>query len=222
MTNQENNQQADRPAVTFDPVAFQAWLGEPAKGSDGTNLDANPVLNTAYQRRSGEAGWLVETTLAALNELTGNPMWEYGEGVRNAKVWSLAHAEGGPDGGVAGEVMVDGVPVSLFMLTEAELVPQDTELVPGYEAAEYALNALAQRINDVAAAARRVTARRAGAGIGGQLTDDEVEQALTVLANVWLSARVDGGRKRVTKEQEAVAEKVLRLAAGDEASRMGL
>ncbi len=151
-------------AVTFDPEQFRAWLdaaNEPGVPGSQTNQQVSPLLSTAYQRGDGEAGWLVETTLDMLHSVTGRhpdapQPWVYGEGVHGVRVWATAHPEGGPDGGLAGEVTVDGAALSLGRISEGVLVPGEDAVMPGYEATAYALAAVAEQVNVVAGKYREV------------------------------------------------------------------
>lgn len=174
------------PAVTFDQDAFRVWLDEDAHGDrSGTIREANTYLSTGYHRLDGQAGWLVESVLSDLHitaDRTRHPSvgapWQYGEGVGELRVWTIAAPEGGPDGHLVGQVMVDGTLLALGKLTAAQLVPDTYEMLPGYEAAQHALTALAERVNEVAAAYRPL---HRPAGAFGQLDEDDVECALRTL-----------------------------------------
>lgn len=173
-------------AVTFDVEAFAGWLDGPS--SPGTaaqpNRDAYPLLATAYQRNDGTSGWLVEQVLDALRtapQADGSPVWAYGLGVTDVRVWATAGVEDGADGGLVGEVAVDGVILSLGRLADADLVP-DAEVIPGYEAAAHALSALADQVNAAAAALRTGRPAPAGDWMFGELSTADVEAALITLA----------------------------------------
>ncbi|WP_047892591.1 hypothetical protein [Micromonospora sp. RV43] len=59
-------------------------------------------------------------------------------------------------------------------------------------------------------------------GIADQLTPEEIEHALAVLANQWLTTRINRlGQVGITDPQRAVAEKVLRLVAKREGLDVG-
>ncbi|MGC4886665.1 hypothetical protein [Micromonospora sp. DT227] len=59
-------------------------------------------------------------------------------------------------------------------------------------------------------------------GIAEQLTPEEIEHALAVLANQWLTTRINRlGQVGITDPQRAVAEKVLRLVAKREGLDVG-
>ncbi len=134
--------------VTFDQAAYRTWLTEPADLGDGeaaSRYDAVPQLATAYQRHDGDAGWLTEQTL---DHLRATAVWTYGPGVSDVQVWTTAGVES-PTDGISGEVTVDGFVLSLGRLTEQELVPTEHDVLPGYEAAEHGLTALAERVNSV-------------------------------------------------------------------------
>ncbi len=151
----------ETPAVTFDADGFRAWLDARNDGGAGgaaNNLIANPLLDTAYQPIDGETGFLVETTLHALHRAPGQRAWVYGAGVSDVKVWSTTHPEGGPDGGLAGQVTVDGAVLSLERLTDDDLVPRQHNILPGYEAAAHALDALAGQVDFVARRYRDLSA----------------------------------------------------------------
>jgi hypothetical protein len=150
---------ANAAAVTFCWASFRCWKDFQPEG-EGTpsNQEKSELLSAAYQRLDGEAGWILETTLSALHEPVPAdklmPAWQYFPGVSDCRVWSTAAAEGGPDGGVVGEVTVDGVRLSLGRLTVDDLITSEDAVMPGWEAAELALFNLAERVNEVAAAFR--------------------------------------------------------------------
>lgn len=176
---------ADQPpadAVAFDAEKFRAWLD--TSTGNGTIRDTEP-LSIAYQHLDGDSGWLVETVLHMLHNTAwhGKSGWTYGDGVTQVKVWATAAAEGGPDGGLTGEVIVDGMPLSLGRMTERELIPAEHDTLPGYEAAEYALTAIAEQVNNVAARARALRP----AGVIG-FSRDDVECALLTLVEYRNSA----------------------------------
>ena len=176
----------EQVAVTFDADGFRAWLDAPTKlrvPGTPSNRQNNPLLSAAYQRLDGEAGWIVEATLFALR---GAPQphpavpapWVYAPDVSDVRVWATAAAEGGPDGGLVGEVTVDGIRLSLGQLSEADLVPQIYDLLPGYEAAEHALTALSERVNAVAEQFRLAVKRGAlDEHAGGRVFEGEVVEA---------------------------------------------
>jgi hypothetical protein len=140
-------------AVTFDGDAFKAWLNAPNSSGQGgyaTNLAANPLLGTAYQRPDGESGWLLHSTLPALLRDQQQTVWTYGPAVTSARVWPTADPEGGADGGVAGAVTVDGVYLSLGRLSDTDLIPTGFDVLPAADVAGHALSVLAERIGHVA------------------------------------------------------------------------
>lgn len=142
-------------AVTFNPEAFAAWLDAPIHPREGTEThkDVSPLLRTAYQRQDSEGGWLAETTLDMLRTAPEPAPWTYGPDVTKVTVWTVAAPEGLSDG-IAAEVHVDGFVVSAGQIKESELIPGDAPVLPGYEAAQMALAALAERVNLVVSAFR--------------------------------------------------------------------
>lgn len=209
-------------AVLFDIDGFRAWLhapNEPHVEGSATNVAVSPLLSAAYQRLDGDAGWLVETTLDMLRSVTQRihpavPVpWAYGDGVADVRVWATADEEGGPDGGLAGEVTVDRVVLSLGRLDEKDLVPPIYDVLPGYEAAEHALAAVAKRVNHVAARFRVIPRGKPVDWPFGSLGYAEITKALQALAQMWRSART-GTPKRVplSAEHRAVADAVLTAA----------
>jgi hypothetical protein len=197
-------------AVTFDVEAFAAWLDGPSTAGTAApiNRDVHSALATAYQQHDGEAGWLVEQLLDWLRTApqVGTPVWAYGPGVTDVRVWATAAAEDGPDGGLAGEVIVDGVVLSLGKLAEKDLIPSDALVMPGHEAAAHALSALAAQVNAVAGAYRSNRA----AGLASRFTGEQLDQALTVMAKMWQFARTGQPKNvTVTGEHRATADAVL-------------
>lgn len=205
-------------AVTFDPNAFRVWLDTPAGTTEAgseTNREGNPFLRTGYQRLDGEAGWMVENVLHQLHTTRSRPhpsvgpAWAYGEGVSEVRVWATACPEGGPDGGLAGQVTVDGAPLAIARMADKELVPPLYDLLPGYEAAEHALTALAERVNEIVS---RYRPTHRPAGPLGELDADDVECALRTLAEYHL----ESGEPDLSIRQQEVADKVVGLLAADD------
>jgi len=205
------------PAVTFDADGFRAWLespNEPGVEGSAPSRQVGPLLSTAHQRLDGHAGWLVETTLDMLRGVAERPHpavpapWAYGDGVSGVKVWATAAAEGGSDGGLVGEVTVDGTALSLGRLTEEELVPAIYDVLPGYEAAEHALAAVADRVNDLAARFRAAQARMPADGPFDELDTGDIERALFALAEYTR------GNADLSNPQKKVAERVAQIARG--------
>jgi len=166
-------------AADFDAAEFQVWLGsqvEPGSTNPTTNQQAVNLLNIAYQRLDGDAGWLVDATLKALHRghergfMTATAAWAYGDGVSDVRVWPVADEKGGSDG-LVGEVTVDGVRLSLGRFHETQLVPTEHDLMPGYEAAEHALEGLSRRVSGV------VQKFRAKAVAGAPMDDEDVVDA---------------------------------------------
>lgn len=151
-------------AVRFDVDAFRLWLdsaSEPGVEDSATNQEISPYLRAAYQPLDGEAGAIVESTLDMLRSTAEvrHPdavvPWEYGTGVEQVRVWATADAgEGGADGGLTGEVTVDGVALSLGWISPDRLVRTEHDVLPGYEAAELGLKALAGQVNSTVLAYR--------------------------------------------------------------------
>lgn len=203
-------------AVAFDRAAYQAWLNAPSKDNpEVTNCAASQVLSTAWQRDGGEGGWLLEAALTDIRDLdgtlTGNRRpWAHGPGVTGVRVWAIADPEGAATGGVTGEVVVNGVPLSLGDIGEGDLVPAVHDVLPGDEAAELALTALAERVNEVAAHFRSRTQVGAGAG------REQQQLANLVLAKLWFHSRNGGTPKRVrvSDEEHAAADAVLAQVQG--------
>jgi len=193
------------PAATFNVDAFRAWLD--GDTGQGKIRDVEP-LATAYQRLDGAGGWLVEGVLSMLHDADwhGQSGWRLDGGVTQLKVWATADPAGGPDGGIAGEVVVDQIPVSLGRITERELIPGEHEVIPGYEAAELALTVLAERIDDVAARTRAVRT----SGVVG-LTTADIETALATLVEYRDAAP---HRPELSERQIEVAERVALWLAG--------
>lgn len=194
-------------AATFDVEAFRAWLDSDTE--TGKIRDVAP-LSTAYQRLDGDGGWLVEAVLDMLRDAAwhGQSGWALDGGVSQLKVWAIAAPDGGADGGLAGEVVVDGITASLGRITERELISGEHDTIPGYEAAERALTALAGRVNDVAA---RVRAVRPSGVVG--LTAADIETALATLVEYRDSAP---SLPELSERQIEVAERVALWLAGDD------
>lgn len=169
MTEQQN-------AVTFDRSAFRTWLDapyNPAVDGSPANRDAAAGVSTAFQRLDGEGGQLAEMVLDALPKDESSP-WQYGPAVSGLRVWATAGPEGAPDGGLVGEVIVDGAGLSLGFVPAVELVSVDEHaVVPGYEAAELALTVLADRVNRAAAWFRSMYAPTSTSGSA----DDDIVDA---------------------------------------------
>lgn len=203
-------------AVTFDAEAFTAWLDGPISAGTAAprNRDAVPMLATAYQQYDGEAGLLVEEVLrrlASSPQTGGTPVWSHGLGVADVRVWPTAAGVDGPDGGLTGEVTVDGVVLSLGYLTEDGLIAGQFDVMPGYEAAGHALSALAAQINTVAAAFRANRPAPAGDWAFAEMSTADVEAALITLAEYVDNASAPD---TLSTRQMEVALQVRRIAGG--------
>jgi hypothetical protein len=199
-------------AVDFDWTVYRAWLDLVQLNSvDGrTNRDSVEAFTTGYQKGSDEAGWLVEAALNAVRDATvgdGVDVWATGPGVGNVYVWTVADPEGGQSG-ITGEVIVDGVPLSLGKLDDDELVHTEEPMLPGWEAAEQALATLADQVNTVVAHYRKTT----GPNYPGfeDLSHTDIREALVTLALTVL------GGDEITPSQAALGRRVARLWAQNE------
>lgn len=179
-------------AARFDQTAFRAWLEQPTTTPEGeiSKYDAVPDLATGWQRHDGQGGWLATAVLDALAGDAGQAVWAYGPGVSGLTLWATESPESGADGGVVAEVTVEGVRMSLGYVSADELVATEQDVLPGYEAAELALTALAERVNLAVDAYRSGTA--GGTPVGelwggefGPLTGTEIRAALVTLAELF-------------------------------------
>jgi hypothetical protein len=204
-------------AVLFDQVAYKAWLGQPTKTPEGecSKYDAIPELGDGWQRHDGNGGWLASVVLEALRNEP--QVWSYGEGVGDLKVWPTEAPESGPDGGLTGEITVNGVPLSLGHIPADELIPTDQDMLPAYEAAELALATLSDRID---VAYRQLHRSGAGRPMGdlfigpyGPLTGADIQVALTTLAELFDT----GSLETLSEPQLAMADRVLALWREDTA-----
>ena len=198
--------------VTFDKAAFEAWLDAPSELTDPgaeRNRDAHPYAGAAWQRAEGATGWMLE---ALLSDLTSDALpgevrcWRYAGGVTAVRVWAIADPESDVAGDIAGEVVVDGVPLSLGAIVDGDLVVTEHDVLPGYEAAGMALEVLADRVNDAVWHYRKAVREVAAGHDMGRL-----RLALQVLAKLWFHARNNGVPKKVTvtADQHAAADAVL-------------
>lgn len=193
-------------ALQFDLPTYQVWLDAPSTDGETPNRDVEP-FSVGYQRNSGDAGWLVEATLDALRNTTLAPL-AYGPGVSNVRVWTIA----GLDGGLTGEVTVDGVALSLDRLTEAELVDTAFDTLPGYEAAAQAMTVVAEQVGRVAARFRQVGRPEGYA----QLTERDITTALDTLAEVQAGIAPDDLSERQNEVIELVTD-IWRARLGEDA-----
>ncbi len=203
----------DNRAVTFDPAQFRVWLDTPADSTDpqSPSVRDDGYLGSAWQRAAGETGWMLESLLSDLmdsNDEAAVKAWAYGAGVDALRVWAVAEPEEGATGGVAGEVVVSGMPLSLGHISERDLVDSEHDVLPGWEAAELMLAELARRADTAVRWYLRVT--QLPPGFEG-LDAVQIELALQVLAKVWQFSRNGGTPKHVTVtgEQHAAADAVL-------------
>ncbi len=206
----------EQNAVVFDWTAFRAWLDlVQLNNVDGRrNRDAVEAFATGYQPGSGEAGWLIEAALDAVRDATvgeGVDVWSTVAGVDQVRVWTVADPEGG-ESGIAGEIVVDGVPLSLGLIADNDLIRTEEPMLPGYEAAEIALAALAERANE--AVAHYVASRM----LFGVISPGEAEQALEAFVEFY--QRGDGDLAVLSGPQKDLAERVSviverALAGGD-------
>src|SRR3954451_9258516 len=190
--------------VSFDQEAFRAWLAAPcdpsAEGSP-SNIDANPVLATAYLRSEGEAGWLAVQAYDAIRHAA--QVWTFAPGVSDLRLWPTAAAEGGNDG-VTGEIDVDGVKLSIGQLDDGELVTDEQTVLPGYEAAELALTAVAGQVNGAVTAFQKslgdliaLPGRYAGLSAA---TVAEALDHLGALYDDWPNNSLDGRQVQVVEQ----------------------
>jgi len=175
----------NKAAVVFDWTAFRAWLELPSSDGQTKNGAAIEPFATGFQPGADEAGWLTEAALNAVREATvgdGIDVWSTGQGVGNVYVWTVTDPEGGQSG-ICGEVIVDGVPLSLGKLDDDELVQPGDTMIPGWEAAEQVLNTLADQVNAVVVAFRKATAPDYEAF--GELSVADIRTALTALTALF-------------------------------------
>ena len=165
-------------AVTFDQPTFRAWLTATSQDSDYSNKEAVEVLATGYQQDSGDAGWLIEGALFAVRDakLGDASIWSYGPGVGAVRVWPVADPEAGQDG-IFGEVIADGVVLSLGHVTDRDLVRVEAPMMAGYEAAEVALAGLADRVNKVVGQFRDTVRQLVAAATDAEIVDAEIVDA---------------------------------------------
>ena len=208
------------PAVVFDPTAWRAWLSDLSTPmAEGTQANTErfekaEMLGIAYQRASGEAAWLVQETFLALTGSVG--VWTYGPGVEGLRIWATASPEGGPDGGLVGEINVGGALLSIGSIAEAKLIPTEHDIIPGHEAAELALTTLAGHINAAVNWYRAMTAWPARkSGLAAQLSDEQLELALTALAALHSS----NGASGLFDDERKAAETVVRVVDADRRRR---
>lgn len=202
-------------AVVFSRDAFRAWLHAPSAADTGeANWETVELLTTPYRSDDGQGGWLAEAALNAVRDADG--VWVYGTGVDQVRVWAVADAEGAPDYGLVGEVVVDGAPLSLGHMSETDLIPAGTDMMPGYDAAELVLTALAQRIVTVAAWYRAMNAWPARkSGLAAQLSDEQLDLALTALAALHST----NGPSGLFDDERKAAETVVRVVDADRKRR---
>jgi hypothetical protein len=195
----------NKAAVVFDWTAFRAWLELPSSDGETKNGAAIESFATGFQPGADEAGWLAEAALIAVREATigdGVDVWATGPGVGNVYVWTVADPEGGQSG-ICGEVIVDGVPLSLGKIDDDDLVQRGDTMIPGWEAAEQVLNTLADQVNAVVVAFRKAT----GPNYEGfeELSHTEIRAALVTLADTAV------GSDALEPDQMALADRITRM-----------